>query len=214
MTTDPKEEGRSWDQHWQDNVTPWDGGAAAPALLEFLKNHSVEGKVVLTPGVGRGWDSFALAKAGARVIANDLAPSAERHFVRARNAQGLAAKQVQLVIGDFFELGPELAQKASSEARSFDMIWDYTFLCALPRDLHDQWVTQTAALLRPGGTLAHLCFPIAPNKPRDQGPPFALEPDEVINEASRAFELVERRRPQASHAGREGKEELLIFKKR
>lgn len=44
----------------------------------------------------------------------------------------------------------------------FDLGYDYTFLCALHPDMRKDWATAWAQLLRPGGYLLTLIFPVDP----------------------------------------------------
>ena len=53
----------------------------------------------------------------------------------------------------------------------FDFIYDYTFFCALHPSLHTEWAQQMIKLLKPGGLLCTLIYPIMP---REGGPPFEV----------------------------------------
>lgn len=81
---------------------------------------------------------------------------------------GLASVQQ----GDFFDV---LKQEGSSEQGGFDVGFDYTFLCALQRDMHHLWARSWAATIKPGGELITLMFPIAEQMTMsDTGPPWPL----------------------------------------
>ena len=59
---------------------------------------------------------------------------------------------------------------------SFDVIYDYTFLCALHPDAREKWAAQMAKLLAPNGELVTLIFPIVE---KEGGPPYAMSMDLV-----------------------------------
>ena len=51
------------------------------------------------------------------------------------------------------------------------------FLCALKPEWRQDWARTWASLIRPGGELVTLIFPVVPDKPRDEGPPFPVTVD-------------------------------------
>ena len=57
---------------------------------------------------------------------------------------------------------------------SFALAYDYTFLCAIPPSLRPKWAARYAELIRPGGVLIALQFPL--DGDRAGGPPFSLSP--------------------------------------
>lgn len=73
---------------------------------------------------------------------------------------------------DFFA-SPELAPS------SFALAYDYTFLCAIPPSLRTKWAARYAELIRPGGVLVALQFPL--DGDRAGGPPYSLSP-EIYND--------------------------------
>ena len=97
--------------------------------------------------MGQGYDACTLADAGYAALGLDLAPTA------VDLAQKTAAKRgskAAFLVGDFFAFPPP-----APFAATFDVIWDYTFFCALPPELRPRWAARTAELLkRDGGVLA------------------------------------------------------------
>lgn len=84
---------------------------------------------------------------------------------------GLASVQE----GNFFDI---LKQDAPSKDGMYDLGYDYTFLCALQRDMHRLWSASWAATIKPGGELLTLMFPVAEQMTlSDTGPPFPLTID-------------------------------------
>ena len=51
------------------------------------------------------------------------------------------------------------------------------FLCAMHPSMRQDWAAAWAGHIKPGGRLVTLMFPVNPNKPRDEGPPFPLTPE-------------------------------------
>jgi methyl halide transferase len=53
--------------------------------------------------------------------------------------------------------------------RMADLVYDYTFLCAIPPVMRGQWAAKMASLVKPGGELLTLIFPICDKVRRSQG---------------------------------------------
>lgn len=194
----------TWEEHWRTAHTPWDVGAPSPTVVA-LADELPRGRA-LVPGCGRGWDAFALASPEREVVALDLAPSVRPHFEQARAAMKVPAEQVSLLVGDFFD--DALVQGP------FDLVWDYTFLCALDPSERGRWASRMAELVRPGGTLATLLFPVVEPPPGYEGPPWPLDLGAVAELLADDFERARLEPVQASHEGREGKEWLGLFTRR
>jgi methyl halide transferase len=86
----------------------------------------------------------------------------------------------------------------------FDFIYDYTFMCALHPSLRTEWAKKMSALLKPGGQLCTLIYPIMP---RDGGPPYevstSLYQSTLLPEGFTELRL-EVLPDELCHAGREG----------
>ena len=57
---------------------------------------------------------------------------------------------------------------------TFDFVYDYTFLCALSPSIRQDWAIQMGKVVKEGGILMTLIFPITPARPADEGPPFPV----------------------------------------
>lgn len=55
----------------------------------------------------------------------------------------------------------------------FDLIFDYTFLCALPPEIRHDWAKRMSELLAPDGKLVCLEWPLGKD-PKEGGPPHGL----------------------------------------
>ena len=102
--------------------------------------------------------------------------------------------------GDFF----------TAELGVFQLIYDYTFLCALPPDLRRRWAARMRELIAPddGAMLVTLIFPVSDHA---GGPPYAVSPqlyEQILGDAG--FEATELAPvpDELSHAARRGKEWL------
>lgn len=204
----------TWEEHWAQNNTPWDQGAPAPSLELLLREltqnpESVRGRRALVPGCGAGYDVFCLAEAGFEAVGLDIAPSAREPFDAARIKSGVeagsGAHHARLLTADFFQSSLE------ELGGPYDFIWDYTFYCAIDRELRDRWKKRMFELLAPGGTLATLLFPVDPSRPPDQGPPFALDPELVTASLGPEFTRLALKKVSESHPDREGKEWLALW---
>lgn len=151
-----------WDSRYRSGTTPWDLGHVPPALDRYLAAHPGQGANALIPGCGSGYEVAAFSAAGYSVTAIDFSPPA---VARAR-ANLPAALAERVVEGDFFTYdfpdGP------------FDLVYERTFLCALPPALWPRIVERTASLLKPGGALVGLYV----FGEKSDGPPFGLDPGE------------------------------------
>ena len=87
--------------------------------------------------------------------------------------------EAKFVFGDFFkdDVLSETQGKSSAAggggSGQFDVIYDYTFLCALPPHLRPSWAKRMVELLKPTGHLICLEFPLHKD-PKAGGPPHGL----------------------------------------
>lgn len=199
---------KTWEEHWAEGDTPWDAGRASPVLEKYVAEHPTKKAArALIPGCGSGYDVFHLARAGYRSIGIDIAPSAQRRFSELRTIAGLTETEASLVTFDFFALSPD------DLGGPFDLIWDYTFYCAISPGQRDAWRSQMDRLLSPNGTLLMLLYPVVAGAPESQGPPYPLDPQKVTQQLSPSFRVQHLAKATDSHPGREGKEWLGVFQK-
>lgn len=194
----------SWKQRWQDQDTPWDAGQSAPALQSALRRGLLgERGRALVPGCGSGYDVLALAEAGWDVTGVDLAAGAARRFESLRDERGVEPDHARVLIGDFFEL----------DLGEYDLIWDYTFLCALQPEMRTDWLERTHELVGDDRLLATLIFPITDQRDWDEGPPFRMSFELVRDLVTPSFELVHEGKPETSVPGRKGMEHLAVWRR-
>lgn len=195
----------TWESAWSEGRTGWDAGGSPPALLELSQSGVLPEGRALVPGCGAGYDVLTLASKWRTVVGLDVAPTAAKRFNQLRHERGLPEAQARIVVADFFDFEPD--------AR-FDLAWDYTFFCAIDPDQRAAWGQRMADFVVPGGLLVTLVFPVVPSAPRDQGPPYAIHPDDIRAALGDAFEALSVDQVFDSHPGREGKELLARWRRR
>ena len=158
-----------WETRYRDHVTPWDAGGVPPKLAQWLPDQP-SGRRVLVPGCGSGYEVQAFAERGDDVLGIDFSDAAVES---AQRRLGKLAHRVRKA--DFFALNEP----------PFDLIYERTFLCALPRSEWHRWGARVAELARPGGLLAGFFF----FDDNDRGPPFGISPARLHALLDAAFEL-------------------------
>ncbi|OJJ87926.1 uncharacterized protein ASPGLDRAFT_164579 [Aspergillus glaucus CBS 516.65] len=181
----------AWSNLWDtDESDMWDRGKPSPALIDLLEQKADalsaitpdgKRKSALVPGCGKGYDVVMLALHGFDVVglevsatgvtvakeyaSNELSKPQEYNF----GASWVDTQRgsVSFIEGDFFKSDWEQEKK-------YDLIYDYTFLCALPPVLRSRWASRMADLLTPGGMLICLEFPLYKD-PKLPGPPWGLK---------------------------------------
>ena len=192
-----------WQRRYEANDTPWDKGAAAPALRAFLRGKRISGDV-LVPGCGRGHEVRAVAEwPGARVVGLDLSPLAIAQARELTARSGLEG-DARFIIGDFLDLPAGLRE-------SFDWVVEHTCFCALEPSQRTDYVPAASAALRAGGMLFAI-FYIDPDT--DAGPPFAVSRKELAGLFEPHFLLLEEWVPPESFPGRENRELVMVWRKR
>jgi SAM-dependent methyltransferase len=158
-----------WNQRYRGAVTPWDAGGVPPRLVAWLSGPALR---VLVPGCGSGYEVRFFAERGHDVLGIDFADAA---LERAKSNLGPFAHHVRKA--DFFAL----------EEPPFDLVYERTFLCALPRRLWTQWSARIPTLVRPGGLLAGFFF----FHDNERGPPFGIALERLHDLLDRHFVLTE-----------------------
>lgn len=197
---------KDWEACYQDGDTPWDKGAAAPPLLEFMNEKGAVlwgGGPVLVPGCGSGHDVRAIARTGVPAIGLDIAETAVA-MARAIACDGPASFEH----GDFLD-------PAWRAGRFFPAIWEHTCFCAILPEQRAAYAETVAALLPPGGFLAGVFYlkPHDPGEDDESGPPFKTSVEELDATFAPWFERVEGWVPRRAYAGREGREWIGIFRR-
>ncbi|KAF8559025.1 S-adenosyl-L-methionine-dependent methyltransferase [Imleria badia] len=200
-----------WDDAWKIGLTPWDSGDAQPALRDLILSNELDLPKVgraLIPGCGRGYDATCITShLGLDVLAIDISSTAVQAARDRfdRSSSGVPGTKVSFEVADFFEFSVPDGQR-------FDLIYDYTFFVAIPPVLRSDWGKQISALLRPGGYLITLVFPL--NLPVDEsGPPFFVKPEHYVDVLGEGWEKVLDKIPENSIPRYVGRERLVVYRK-
>ena len=163
-----------WESRYRDHTTPWDAGKVPDALRDYTKRIK-SGSRILIPGCGSAYEAGYLAENGFDVLAIDFSPAAvelaKKNLFRFGDIVRLA---------DFFEF---------DYGKSYDVIYERAFLCALPPRMWPKYAPRMAQLLRPGGELAGFFF----FRETEKGPPFGTTPEALHALLDPHFDLVEDR---------------------
>ena len=188
----------AWEQKYESGETPWDLSGPTPELVRLQSTLTGKG-AALVPGGGRGHDALFLAQQGYEVDLVDFAPAA-------LDAALIVAASAKLNIfayrRDFFEL-----PQTSFHRHRYDLIFEYTFFCAIDPARRAEYVEAMATMLKPGGLFIGLFFPLTTDK---EGPPFVVDREQVEKLFRPYFEL-RFETPSASVKPRAGREFLGIF---
>jgi len=199
-----------WDDAWKAGVTPWDAGEPHPALRDLVLSKELDlpkqGRA-LVPGCGKGYDAtFIASDFGLDTLAIDISPTAlqaARDYFNNR-PEGLFHGKVSFEEVDFFKFSVPDEQK-------FSLIYDYTFFVAIPPTLRNDWGRQMSALLKRGGYLITLIYPL--NLPLLGGPPFHVIPEHYVDVLGEGWETVLDKVPQESIPTRVGRERLVVYRR-
>ncbi|KAF3932070.1 hypothetical protein ABW20_dc0105577 [Dactylellina cionopaga] len=188
----------------QEIFAAWDRGGSSPSLIDLLKDRPElvtpsspnERLTALVPGCGRGYDVLLFASHGINAYGLELSASAiaeaQKNAEKTLPEASLLSGSYRFVNGDFFE-SDWLSSLEGNDGKQFDIVYDYTFLCALDpsQGLRPKWASRMAELVKPGGKLICLEFPLY--KSFDlPGPPWPLRSEiykELLENAGFVREL-------------------------
>ncbi|EPS63916.1 hypothetical protein M569_10868, partial [Genlisea aurea] len=150
-----------WDRCWEEGLTPWDLGSPTPLLLQLHNTGSLPTGRALVPGCGSGYDVEAIACPERHAIGLEISDSAIK---KAKELHSLSrhAAHFDFIKADFFSWSP---------TELFDLIFDYTFFCAIRPESRSLWGVKMSELLKPGGELITLIYPIDEH---EGGPPYKV----------------------------------------
>ena len=198
----------NWDELYQTGVTPWEKGAPAPPLLEWLRKHGALEGEVLVPGCGYGHDVRAIAAASPKstVVGIDISATALKE-----------ALKYSSVGREVFQSANIFALPQSLQSR-FDWVFEHTCFCAIQPDRRHDYLKMAVSALKPEGQLLAIFF-LNPWDPEDEipeggGPPFSVTKEELDSLFSPHFNLVEELEPKTAFPGREGREIVRLLRRK
>ncbi len=185
-----------WHQRWQRGEIGWHSDAINRHLKEYWPVLTVPPAArVLVPLCGKSLDMLWLAGRGHRVVGVELSPIAAAAFFE---QQGLTPQvtdlapapferysvdELEVWVGDFFHLTPELLRGADGDGAAIDAVYDRAALIALPPDLRPAYARHLVMLLRTVGgktvTPSSLLVTLEYEQSQMHGPPFAVGAGEV-----------------------------------
>ena len=160
-----------WSSRYSAAKMPWDLHDVPVPLQTFLARPQRAGSVLI-PGCGSGYEVRAFHDAGFDVTALDFAPAA---IDRARAVLGELAQLVKL--GDFFTY---------DFGCKFDLIYERTFLCALPPSRWHDYARRMRELLKPSGRLVGIFLYGEEADP----PPFPMREKQAKDLFDKRFSLL------------------------
>ncbi len=180
-----------WHQRWQENRIGFHQTQINFHLERFWPQLNVPpGELVFVPLCGKSLDMLWLASQGHRVFGVELSPIAVSAFFR---ENGLTPKieksggferyvygEIEILCGDFFDL-------ESLHLRDARGVYDRASLIALPSETRIEYARHLRRILpsRPPILLITLDYP----KEARQGPPFAVNEEEVRRLYANAWEV-------------------------
>uniref|UniRef100_A0A0E0A575 Methyltransferase domain-containing protein n=1 Tax=Oryza glumipatula TaxID=40148 RepID=A0A0E0A575_9ORYZ len=142
-----------WEKSWEAAVTPWDLGKPTPIIEHLVKSGT------LPKGRALGYDVVVLASPERFVVGLDISSTAVEK-AKQWSSSLPNADCFTFLADDFFKWKP---------SEQFDLIFDYTFFCALDPSLRLAWAETVSGLLKPHGELITLIYLISD---QEGGPPF------------------------------------------
>ncbi|CAO3598223.1 unnamed protein product [Absidia cylindrospora] len=178
---------------------------SSPALLKLMQDEDtkdllpLEG-VGIVPGCGGGYDVQSLATSRRHMIGLDISKTAVDRCNKTH--PDASASNYEFVLGDFFKYPPP--------AGGYDLGFDYTMLCALPPVLRQDWAARYAEIIKPGGVLICLMFPLVE---KEGGPPYAVTVQLYDDLLLSNFDLIHLK-DAVGHESRLGKEKISVWKRK
>ena len=191
-------------QFWEDiylkDDAGWDLNGVTP-IFDSLLDELNPGKVCII-GCGRGYDAVLFAQKGFEVTAVDFAPSGINSVNSLAKKTGVIVHTIQ---DDIFSLTPEYAN-------TFDFIIEQTCFCAIHPTRRNEYGKLVKSILKPGGKLIGLWFPLD-KKIDEGGPPWGTTIEDVKSIFNSGWSIEKEEFPSLSITPRKGREKLIVFKK-
>jgi len=184
-----------WNARYEKGEDGWELGAPAPPLARILRETPPPRGRVAVPGCGRGHDVALWEKHGYDAVGFDFSERAVAQATRAGR---------RVLPRDVFVLGQEFP-------RGFDLVWEYTCFCAIDPTRRREYVDVLARILRKGGELLALFYPL---KEAGGGPPFPVDRSEIESLLGRHFRIESAECPSDSVERRRGLELLVRARRR
>jgi methyl halide transferase len=161
-----------WNSRYEQGTTGWDIGEIATPLKIYFDQLSPKSLKILIPGGGNSYEAEYLFRQGfTNVYVIDLSQKALENF--SNRVPGFPKEH--LLQGDFFLLN-----------KTFDIIIEQTFFCALHPSLRSRYAEKMHSLLKSNGKLVGLLFNVPLNTDE---PPFGGNKAEYLSYFEPLFEI-------------------------
>ena len=191
---------KDWDQAYRDGDTPWNKGKASPPLMEWMNENNIDGQVLVL-GCGEGHDVRFLANHCKSVVGMDISETAID--LAKKNA---IVNNVQYICQDFFD-------ESISSCVRYDWIFEHTFFCAIEPHFRKAYRDQVGKLLKPNGHFLGVFFIADEHYELDQGPPYKVSKDYLLDFFGEKFEIIEAYVPKFTYDCRPYGSELVLTMK-
>ena len=181
-----------WHSRWSQGRTGFHLPRPNPTLVDYapLLLPPADGTRLFVPLCGKSHDLRWLARRGHRVVGVELSEKAARAFFEEQQLPSeedhwgpflrLRSGGIELLIGDLFDLTPELLGP-------IDGAYDRAALIALPAKLRRRYAEQMASLLPPGAPTLLLTFEYP--QVQMEPPPFSVDEGELRALYGREFDV-------------------------
>ena len=189
-----------WEDIYFDDDAGWDLSGVTP-VFESIAQDLNPGELCIV-GCGRGYDAIMFSKRGFDVTAVDFAPSPIRSV---KNMAIESSLNINILQEDIFSLSPKYDKK-------FDYVIEQTCFCAIRPERRLEYEKLVHAILKPGGELIGLWFPLDKTL-EDGGPPWGTSILEIKSIFNDGWKIKREEFQDISVDSRQGREKLIIFRK-
>jgi len=186
-----------WEQKYVENNTGWDIGIVSTPLKEYINQITNKDLKILIPGAGNSYEAEYLYKLGFNNI--DVIDIAKQPLENLKKRFS-SFPEKQLIQGDFF-----------NHSKTYDLIIEQTFFCALQPKLRKAYAEKMFSLLNKKGKLTGLLFDF---ELTNEGPPFGGCLNEYLQLFSNHFNIKTLENCHNSIKPRFGRELFFIFEKK
>ena len=189
-----------WEDIYFDDDAGWDLAGVTPVFKSIAQDLN-PGELCIV-GCGRGYDAIMFSKRGFDVTAVDFAPSPIRSV---KNMAIESSLNINILQEDIFSLSPKYDKK-------FDYVIEQTCFCAIHPERRLEYEKLVHAILKPGGELIGLWFPLDKTL-EDGGPPWGTSILEIKSIFNDGWKIEREEFQDISVDSRQGREKLIIFRK-
>lgn len=186
-----------WDSRYKHKDTAWDLGEISSPLKAYFDQLTNKSMKILIPGGGNSHEAEYLHNQGFKnVSVVDLSQTALHNFQKRVPTFPIE----HLIHRDFFRLG-----------RTYDLIVEQTFFCALDPNLRPAYAPKASDLLNDEGKVVGLLF----NEPfNNDKPPFGGCKLDYMDYFKSNFDILIMEDSHNSHETRDGKELFFSIRKK